>query len=31
MTLYLDIYLKIFEYCNIRDQLNIMMTCKSIK
>ena len=28
MTLYLDIYSNIFEYCSTYDQLNIMMTCK---
>ena len=28
MSLYLDIYNIIFEYCDIYDQLNIMSTCK---
>ena len=28
MILCLDIYTKIFEYCEIHDELNIMMTCK---
>ena len=28
MELCLEIYNKIFEYCDIHDQLNIMMTCK---
>ena len=28
MILCLDIYIEIFEHCNINDQLNIMLTCK---
>ena len=28
MELCLEVYNEIFEYCNIHDQLNIMMTCK---
>ena len=28
MELCLEVYNEIFEYCNIQDQLNIMLTCK---
>ena len=28
MELCLEVYNEIFEYCNIYDQLNIMLTCK---